>query len=113
MGHLATAEALVLRWDEVLKDPSLQDLPYKIELNAWGKVEMSPASNRHGRLQMAIGTEPAELEERRAAYLDAGAQEVWLVAQDGSVRYFDRAGEIASSGFPVQITLPPPMEEYR
>ena len=27
------------------------DLPYKIELNAWGKIEMSPASNRHGRLQ--------------------------------------------------------------
>ena len=54
MGNLATPEALVLRWDEVLKDPSLQDLPYKIELNAWGKVEMSPASNRHGRLQISL-----------------------------------------------------------
>ena len=54
MGNLATPEALVLRWDEVLKDPSLQDLPYKIELNAWGNVEMSPASNRHGRLQISL-----------------------------------------------------------
>jgi hypothetical protein len=38
MGNLATPEALVLRWQEVCRDASLQDLPYKIELNAWGKV---------------------------------------------------------------------------
>ncbi|HUG79778.1 MAG TPA: Uma2 family endonuclease, partial [Burkholderiales bacterium] len=55
MGNLATPEALVARWIELCKDPSLLDLPYKIELNAWGKIEMSPASNRHGRLQMALG----------------------------------------------------------
>ena len=45
MGNLATPETLLARWDEALHDPSLQDLPYKIEINAWGKVEMSPASN--------------------------------------------------------------------
>ena len=54
MGNLATPQALLHRWDEVLRDPSLQDLPYKIELNAWGKVEMSPASVRHGQLQAAL-----------------------------------------------------------
>ena len=42
------------------QDPSLQDLPYKIELNAWGKVEMSPASIRHGRLQAALTVELAQ-----------------------------------------------------
>src|SRR5688572_13756643 len=61
MGNLATPEALIARWDELLRDPTLQDLPYKIELNAWGKVEMSPASNRHSRLQgiiaRALGTQ--------------------------------------------------------
>src|SRR5215467_14270176 len=57
MGNLATPEALVLRWQELIRDPSLDDLPYKIELNAWGKIEMSPASNRHGRLQTALGAE--------------------------------------------------------
>src|SRR2546425_6675797 len=57
MGNLATPEALIARWDELCRDPSLQDLPYKIEINAWGKVEMSPASNRHGRLQIEIGSE--------------------------------------------------------
>jgi hypothetical protein len=42
MGNVATPEKLVLRWAEVVRDPSLQDLPYKIELNARGKIEMSP-----------------------------------------------------------------------
>jgi len=34
-----------MQWSEVISDPSLQDLPYKIELNKWGVIEMSPASN--------------------------------------------------------------------
>ena len=36
-----------MTWEEVLADRSLQDLPYKIELNKWGNIEMSPAKNRH------------------------------------------------------------------
>ena len=54
MGNLATPEFLIARWDELCRDPSLEDLPYKIELNAWGKVEMSPAGVRHARLQAAV-----------------------------------------------------------
>jgi Uma2 family endonuclease len=38
-------------WSEVITNPSLKDLPFKIELNRYGKIEMSPASNKHGRLQ--------------------------------------------------------------
>jgi len=57
MGNVTTPEALSLRWAEVLNDPALRDLPYKIELNAWGKIEMTPASNRHGRLQSLVGAE--------------------------------------------------------
>jgi len=57
MGNAATDEALASRWAEVVNDPTLRDLPYKIELNAWGKIEMSPASNRHGRLQARIASE--------------------------------------------------------
>ncbi|MEM6430896.1 MAG: Uma2 family endonuclease [Deinococcota bacterium] len=41
-------------WQQVISDPTLADLPYKIELNEWGNIEMSPASNRHSGLQMAI-----------------------------------------------------------
>ena len=54
MGDFATPQALLRRWEEMQHDPSLHALPYKIELNAWGKVEMSPASVRHGQQQAAL-----------------------------------------------------------
>jgi Uma2 family endonuclease len=57
MGNLASPETLSLRWAEVLADPTLQNLPYKIELNARGKIEMSPASNIHGRFQARLASE--------------------------------------------------------
>ena len=59
MAKLSTPETLVLRWTEVLRDPTLQDLPYKIELNARAKIEMSPASNLRRRLQARLATELA------------------------------------------------------
>jgi Uma2 family endonuclease len=170
MGNLATPQALIMRWHEVLQDPSLRDLPYKIELNSWGKVEMSPTNNRHSRLQGLIATAfgrdlpdgavlpecsiltkigircpdvawasadfvrafgeitpfqrapeicveiispsntRAEIEEKKAAYLAAGAREVWLVSEEGAIRYFDAAGEQSKSSFPVSINLPPPIK---
>ena len=45
----------MLTWQDVMNDKSLQDLPYKIELNKQGKIEMSPASNMHGTLQFEVG----------------------------------------------------------
>ena len=57
MGNLDTAEALTLRWAEVCRDATLRDLPYKIELNSWGKIEMSPASYRHALLQGDVALE--------------------------------------------------------
>src|SRR5215210_6432669 len=153
MGNLATPETLSLRWAEVMADPALQNLPYKIELNARGKIEMSPASNIHGRFQARLASElnaqlPAgeaitecsilteigvrvpdvawasaefisqhgtstpfpvapeicveitspsnsddEIQEKIHAYLNAGAREVWIVAEDGNIGYHDRDGE--------------------
>lgn len=40
-----------MQWSEVIADSSLRDLPYKIELNKWGIIEMSPASNWHALSQ--------------------------------------------------------------
>jgi len=40
-----------MEWSEVISNPLLQNLPFKIELNKWGKILMSPASNLHGRIQ--------------------------------------------------------------
>ena len=134
MRNLATPEALLARWQEVLGDPTLCDLPYKIELNSWGKVEMTPASNRHGRLQAVLALElglqafgeitpftrapeicveilspanvEAEVVEKTAAYLAAGADEVWLVSEDGAVRFVGRSGEQQVSRFPITLSLP-------
>ena len=171
MGNLATPEALIARWHEVLVDPSLKDLPYKIELNAWGKVEMSPASNRHGRLQGELAAElkrllprgtvitecsvltrigirvpdvvwasseflkdfgeitpymqapeicveivsrsnvPAEIEEKKAAYLHAGAREVWIISEQGAIRFFGASGEKRASSLAAPITLPKPADK--
>ena len=166
MGNLATPETLALRWAEVMRDPTLQDLPYKIELNARGKIEMSPASNVHGRFQarltIELGTQLSggeaitecsilteigvrvpdvawasseflrqhgtstpfpvapqicveitspsnsddEIQEKIHAYLNAGAQEVWIVAEDGSIDYHDRDGEKPGSSFNIKVALP-------
>ena len=54
MGQITPHEALALRWAELCNDPQLRDLPGKIELNGYGVIEMSPASNRHGIKQAAI-----------------------------------------------------------
>jgi len=40
-----------MQWQDVLADKSLRDLPYKIELNEYGNIEMSPTSFTHGYLQ--------------------------------------------------------------
>ena len=56
MGQITPQEALALRWAELCNDPRLHDLPGKIELNAYGVIEMSPASNRHGINQAAVAS---------------------------------------------------------
>lgn len=43
-----------MQWSEVLEIPYLQNLPFKIELNKFGQILMSPASNRHGNIQAEI-----------------------------------------------------------
>ena len=44
-----------MQWSEVLASPYLKNLPFKIELNQFGQVLMSPASNAHGAIQVDIG----------------------------------------------------------
>ncbi len=55
MGQITPHEALALRWAELCADPRWDDFAGKIELNGLGVIEMSPATNRHGIRQMAIG----------------------------------------------------------
>lgn len=43
-----------MTWNEILTEPSLQNLPFKIETNEWGQIVMSPATNKHSRFQGRI-----------------------------------------------------------
>ncbi len=43
-----------MEWIDVINNPVLQDLPFKIELNKFGKLLMSPASNQHGKIQAEL-----------------------------------------------------------
>jgi Uma2 family endonuclease len=47
-----------------------------------------------------------EMHEKTGAYLAAGAREVWLVAENGTVEMFDTTGRIETSSF--GIALEPP-----
>jgi len=152
-----------MQWEDVLADKSLQNLPYKIELNEKGNIEMSPASVMHSYLQgtlakvlgmelegkvftelaiqtrlgvkvpdVAWGTEEyfqqhcedicalsapeiciemgspsntvAEMQDKILLYLEAGAIEVWLVEQQGLIRFFSVDGEQKISRFTNNIT---------
>jgi Uma2 family endonuclease len=173
MGNVATPEFLIARWNELCRDPTFESLPYKIELNAWGKVEMGPpAGVGHGRQQTELALQlreqlrdgvtlvecpvltdigvrvpdvvwasnafralhkrrsplprapeicveiyspsnvEAEIAEKTRAYLAAGAAEVWVVAQNGAIRFIDRSGEKPRSRFPVTLTIPDVTHDY-
>jgi Uma2 family endonuclease len=57
-------------WQQVLADPTLADLPYKIELNEWGNIEMTPASNRHSAFQASILILLRELMDEGKSYAE-------------------------------------------
>lgn len=48
-------------WSRALRDPSLRDLPYKIETNEYGQLVMSPQKPKHGHLQSRIDVLLAQL----------------------------------------------------
>lgn len=44
-----------MTWTEICANPALQDLPFKIETDRYGRLLMSPARNEHGYYQSEIG----------------------------------------------------------
>jgi Uma2 family endonuclease len=46
-----SSEELAARYRGLCADPRFENLPGKIELDAWGRILMSPASNYHGIVQ--------------------------------------------------------------
>ena len=43
-------DALLRRWQDVLRDPLLRETPYRVELNRWGTIEMTPVKPHHSRV---------------------------------------------------------------
>ena len=41
-------------WEDVCNNPLLADLPYRVEINREGNIELSPHSRRHSKYQAAI-----------------------------------------------------------
>ena len=76
-----------MRWQEVCEDPRLNDLPYKIELNEYGKIVMSPQKVYHSIFQGKIANLLRQLQNigevfpECAIYTDKGtkvADVVWV-----------------------------------
>lgn len=158
--------ALRARWQAMTADPLLVGIPFKLELNERGAIEVSPATTHHAFLQAFIAGElrrllpegvtftecpvetrigvrapdvawatrafadrhgltnplpeapeicievlspsntTAEMEEKVAAYLAAGARETWLVEESGQVRIIGAEGGRSTSQFGISISLP-------
>jgi len=43
-----------MNWQEICEHPTLRELPFKVETNQWGKIEMCPASNEHSLVVVHI-----------------------------------------------------------
>ncbi|HUQ75999.1 MAG TPA: Uma2 family endonuclease [Burkholderiales bacterium] len=56
-----SGDELAGRYRALCEDPSFANLPGKIELDLWGRMLMSPASNYHSALQTALSGKLAAL----------------------------------------------------
>ncbi len=63
-----------MEWSEVIENETLQNLPFKIELNEWGNVVMSPASNRHSIIQGIISALLNEFKTRGLVFPECSVQ---------------------------------------
>lgn len=58
---------------------------------------------------LSPGNSTEEMEEKRTLYFASGAEEVWICAADGTIRFYNRTGELTDSqlapNFPAKITV--------
>lgn len=93
-----------MQWQDVLADKSLQDLPYKIELNQYGKIEMSPTSFTHSYLQAKLTTlldkQLGGVVFTELAIITSKGVKVPDVAWGSEVYYQQHKNDIAASSAP-------------
>ena len=51
---LARAKEHQAHWDKLCQDPSLNDLPYKVETNKRGQLILTPTSTQRSRRMSAV-----------------------------------------------------------
>ena len=166
-GYRLSMTELRERWRQLATDPLVAAIPFKVELNEKGAIEVSPPTTRHAFLQSFVsrelarqrpdgttftecpveteigmripdvvwaspefmqlhGTESefragpdlcvevlsptntrAEIDEKIAAYLAAGAREVWVVGADGVPEIHTTDGQVAASALGFHLPRPP------
>ena len=92
------------RWQEIVEDPLLRELPYKVETNHRGQIVLSPHKNRHARRQKRI-------EKQLDALLPSGeAFQEWAIATAGGTKQADviwasdrRLEEMEETGDPTTL----------
>jgi Uma2 family endonuclease len=102
-----SSNAFIAQWREIVDDPSLQDLPYKIETDEWGRIILSPHSRPHARYAFRIAlmleqlqqsgegiTEAPVLTRKGIRVPDAGWVSERRTNDDGDEIVFTRAPEI-------------------
>ncbi len=165
-GYRLSRAELRQRWQQLANDPLVAAIPYKVELNEKGAIEVSPPTTRHAFLQAFVSHElrlqrpegttftecpveteigmrvpdvvwasaefmerhsgekqfraapdlcveilsprntRAEMAEKIAAYLTAGAQEVWIVGDDGVADIHTGAGRVPASTLKFRLPRP-------
>ena len=91
-------------WANVINNPYLRNLPFKIELNRWGKIlnkyRFETPYKKAPEICVKI-TSPSnskdESEEKIQLYLARGAIEVWVVNEDGDTSFYSYEGQIPNS----------------
>ena len=166
-GYRLSLTELRERWRQLATDPLVAAIPYKVELNEKGAIEVSPPTTRHAFLQSFVSHElrvqrpdgttftecpveteigmripdvvwasaefmqrhgaesefragpdlcvevlsptnaRAEIDEKVAAYLAAGAREVWVVAADGAPEIHTTDGRVPTSTLGFHLPHPP------
>ena len=59
-----------ITWEKLCADPQLQELPYRIELNRFNQIVMSPLNPRHSRLQAVISRRLEDLLPRGQSLIE-------------------------------------------
>ncbi len=98
-------DALAARYRELCVDPRFKNLPGKAELDVWGRILMSPASNYHGMLQSRLSqrlqplggqafTEASVVTTAGVLVADVGWGSTDFMRDHGHETPFDRAPEL-------------------